>query len=45
MEKVAAALKQLYGVDIPGEAEVVDIVLNDDGEPEGVVLPRPKATV
>ena len=40
MEKVTAALKRLYGVDIPGEAEVVDIVLNDDGEPEGVVMPR-----
>ena len=44
VEKVAAALKRLYGVDIPGEAEVVDIVLNDDGEPDGVVMPRPKAT-
>ncbi|MDF2461339.1 MAG: hypothetical protein K0S68_742, partial [Candidatus Saccharibacteria bacterium] len=45
VEKVLEALKRLYGVDIPGEAEVVDIVVNDAGETDGVVMPRPKVAV
>jgi hypothetical protein len=43
--KVSEALKRLYGEDIPGEAEVVDIIVNDAGEPDGVVMPRPKVAV